>query len=123
MGDPAAVAGTPAGATDARGCAAMFAEFARSASLRAPLYHALAAGIARDLELAALLMQAPPRQRQPVLMFASIHFLLLLGRDDVGLACPLPEPHVHTGDDRSAARAAPLLHPPPCGADGPAGDA
>jgi hypothetical protein len=90
MSDPAAVVGTPAGATDARGCAAMFAEFARSASPRAPLYHAMAAGIARDLELAALLMHAPPRQRQPVLMFASVHFLLLVGRDDVGLRAHYP---------------------------------
>lgn len=68
-------------ATDAAGCAAMFAEFARTASPRAPLYHALADGIARDPDLAALLLQAPPQQRQPVLFFACVHDLLLGGRD------------------------------------------
>lgn len=86
MSDPAAVAG----ATDVRGCANMFAEFARSASPRAPLYAALAAGVARDAELAALLLHAPPRQRQPVLLFASVHFLLLLGRADAGLRAHYP---------------------------------
>ena len=35
----------------------MFAEFARTASPRAPLYHRLAAGIAADPELAGLLLQ------------------------------------------------------------------
>ena len=68
----------------------MFAEFARSASPRAPLYQALATGIADDAALAALLMAAPPRQRQPVLLFASVHYLLLLGRDDAGLRAHYP---------------------------------
>jgi hypothetical protein len=90
MSDPAAIPGTPAGATDVRGCAEMFAEFARSASPRAPLYDAMAAGIARDPALAGLLLHAPLRQRQPVLMFASIHFLLLSGRDDAGLRAHYP---------------------------------
>jgi len=90
MSDPASVAGTPAGATDVRGCADMFAEFARSASPRAPLYHAMATGIARDASLAGLLLHAPPRQRQPVLLFASVHFLLLLGRADDGLRAHYP---------------------------------
>jgi hypothetical protein len=69
---------------------AMFAEFARSASPRAPLYHDLAAGIAADAKLASLLLHAPARQRQPVLLFASIHFLLLLGRTDHGLRAHYP---------------------------------
>ena len=55
----------------------MFAEFARTASPRAPLYQTLAAGIATDPELAGLLLHAPPQQRQPVLLFACIHDLLL----------------------------------------------
>ena len=64
-------------ATDAGGCARMFAEFARSASPRAPLYARLAEGIAADDELAGLLLHAPPTQRQPVLLFACVHDLLL----------------------------------------------
>jgi hypothetical protein len=69
-------------AWDAAGCAAMFAEFARTASPRAPLYQTLAAGIATDPELAGLLLHAPPQQRQPVLLFACVHDLLLRGGDD-----------------------------------------
>jgi hypothetical protein len=86
MADPAAVGGTPPSVSDVRSCAELFAEFARTATPRAPLYAAMAEGIARDAELAALLLHAPPRQRQPVLFFAAVHHLLLLGRDDLGLA-------------------------------------
>ena len=107
MSDPAAVAGAPAGATDVRGCADMFAEFARSASPRAPLYHAMAAGIARDATLAGLLLHAPLRQRQPVLLFASVHFLLLLGRRDHGLRAHYPNltPEPDSSDPMPALRA------------------
>jgi hypothetical protein len=55
----------------------MFAEFARSASPRAPLYTRLSAGIADSESLAGLLLLSPPRQRQPVLLLACIHYLLL----------------------------------------------
>jgi hypothetical protein len=72
----------PSSAVDAAGCAALFAEFARTASRRAPLYQRLAAGIAEDLGLAGLLLPAPPRQRQPVLLFACVHDLLLADGDD-----------------------------------------
>jgi hypothetical protein len=70
-------------ATDAAGCARMFAEFARSASPRAPLYTRLADGIAAHDDLAGLLLLSPPRQRQPVLLLACVHMLLLgpEGRD------------------------------------------
>jgi hypothetical protein len=68
-------------ATDAAGCAQMFAEFARSAASRAPLYSRLSAGVAEDARLAALLLRAPPEQRQPVLLFACVHDLLLDGAD------------------------------------------
>ena len=68
-------------AADAAACARMFAEFARSASPRAPLYARLATGIAADEELAGLLLHSPPRQRQPVLLLACIHALLLEGGD------------------------------------------
>ena len=55
----------------------MFAEFARGASPRAPLYARLAAGIAADESIAGLLLHAPPRQRQPVLFLACVHSILL----------------------------------------------
>ena len=56
--------------------------FAASASdnlPRAPLYAALADGIAHDTDLSRLLLLAPPTQRLPVLLFACIHELLLDG--------------------------------------------
>ena len=58
----------------------MARRFASSASdnlPRAPLYAALADGIARDVNLSRLLLLAPPTQRLPVLLFACIHELLL----------------------------------------------
>ncbi len=57
---------------------------------RAPLYHRLAAGIAADAGLAALL-QRPTVQRQPVLLFACVRALLLAGRPDEGLARFYPD--------------------------------
>ena len=63
-------------------CAHMFAEFGRTAAKRAPLYARLSAGIAADDELAGLLLTAPVTQRQPVLLFACVHALLLDGPDD-----------------------------------------
>ena len=60
----------------------MFAEFAQSASPRAPLYVRVATGIAGDAELSGLLLLAPPTQRQPVLLLACVHALLLAGGDD-----------------------------------------
>jgi len=63
-------------------CALMFAEFGRTATKRAPLYAQLSAGIAADDELASLLLTAPVTQRQPVLLFACVHALLLDGHDD-----------------------------------------
>ena len=67
----------------------MFAEFARTAAARAPLYARMSAGIAADPELAALLLPAPPTQRQPVLLFASVHDLLLAA-DAMGASSRLP---------------------------------
>jgi hypothetical protein len=68
-------------AEDPDTCARMFADFSRTTKSRAPLYARLAAGIARDEQLAALILRAPPEQRQPVLLFACIHDLLLAGFD------------------------------------------
>ncbi len=54
-----------------------FSAFARSAHPRAPLYTALSNLAARDPAIYRLLGQAPPQQRLPVLLFASVHALLL----------------------------------------------
>lgn len=48
---------------------------------RAPLYAALAAGIADDPELFRLLLHAPATQRLPVLLFAATHASLLIDSD------------------------------------------
>jgi hypothetical protein len=60
----------------------MFADFATTTTARAPLYARLSSGIADDAELAGLLGLAPPTQRQPVLLFACVHALLLGDPDD-----------------------------------------
>jgi hypothetical protein len=68
-------------ATDAATCARMFGDFARTTRTRAPLYSRMADGIAGDEALAGLLLFAPPAQRQPVLLFACVHDLLLSRAD------------------------------------------
>jgi hypothetical protein len=90
----------------------LFAEFARTASQRAPLYHRLASGIAADPELAGLLLSAPPMQRQPVLLLACVHDLLLAGRPDHGLARFYPDltPTPDEGDPLPAFRAFVAAH-------------
>lgn len=81
MGDPSGGAPAPPAATTAA-CQEMFGEFARHTASSAPLYSRLAADIAADADLAALLLHAPPLQRQPVLLFAAVHWLLLAEPDD-----------------------------------------
>ena len=89
----------PSSALDAAGCAALFAEFARTASRRTPLYERLATGIAKDPALAGLLLHAPPRQRQPVLLFACVHDLLLAdGEDPLAAFYPTLTTPADTGD-------------------------
>jgi hypothetical protein len=101
----------PSAALDAAGCAALFAEFARTASRRAPLYGRLAAGVAADLELAGLLLHAPPRQRQPVLMFACVQFLLIPAAGDrLAAFYPNLTSPADAGDPMSAFRAFCALH-------------
>lgn len=56
-----------------------FRAFADTAKSRAPLYSALAAVVADDHELVALLEAAPATQHNPVLLFAAVHDLLLRG--------------------------------------------
>jgi hypothetical protein len=64
-------------ALDESALARQFAAFEATAHTRAPLYAALAAGIARDRSLSGLLASAPPTQRMPVLLLAAVHDLLL----------------------------------------------
>ena len=90
MRQPGSPLGVPAAATDVTGCALMFAEFARTASPRAPLYERMARGIAAEPGLAGLLLHAPLLQRQPVLLLACIHALLLDGHGDHPLASYYP---------------------------------
>ncbi|MDF2732114.1 MAG: hypothetical protein K0S92_745 [Desertimonas sp.] len=84
-------------------CQQLFADFAKTSD--APLYADLAAGIAEDPQLAGLLLGAPPSQRLPVLLFASVHWLLLgdpaapLARFYPNLPLPLEVP----GAGRTAA--------------------
>lgn len=54
-----------------------FRAFARTADGRAPLYGMLAAAVADDPDLLALLDPAPVEQAIPVLLFAAVHDLLL----------------------------------------------
>lgn len=63
-------------------CQEQFAEFARTVGRDTPLYGALASAIAGDRALAGLLLAAPVAQRQPVLLFACVHSLLLRDLDD-----------------------------------------
>lgn len=60
---------------------AAFRGFAATARQTAPLYAHLSLAIARDPRLAELLAAAPQTQRNPVLLFAAIHLLLLAGDD------------------------------------------
>jgi hypothetical protein len=69
--------GTAILAVDAEGCARMFAQFASTVETRAPLYGRLAMALADAPDVAGLLLQAPLTQRQPVLLLASVHELLL----------------------------------------------
>jgi hypothetical protein len=57
-----------------------FAAFASDHEARAPLYARLARYAASHAEIAALLLQAPPTQRTPVLLFAAVHDLRLAGK-------------------------------------------
>ena len=54
-----------------------FREAGDTSATRAPLYAALATGVAADPALFRLLFHAPEHQRLPVLLFACVHALLL----------------------------------------------
>jgi hypothetical protein len=84
----------------------MFADFAETTASRAPLYSRLSAGVAGDDQLAALLLRAPPEQRQPVLLFACVHDLLLAGADgDLARYYPNLTPRPAQDDPLAALRA------------------
>jgi hypothetical protein len=94
------------GGPDIAACRRMFRDFGRHSASTAPLYATLAAGIADDPELAAFLLLAPPEQRQPVLLFACVHWLVIhepdseLGRHYPNLHRHAPNhggPNLHRG--------------------------
>lgn len=58
---------------------AMFRAFAQSCMPRAPLYARLAAGVADDPELVALMLAAPREQHNPTLLLCAVHDLVLRG--------------------------------------------
>ena len=66
---------SPGDAAAIRDCQALFANFAQT--VRRPPVRPLAAGVAEDATSPALLLAAPQPQRLPVLLFASVHWLLL----------------------------------------------
>ena len=65
--------------SDAHALAHNFRVFADADCTSEPLYAALSHAIANDDAILELLMQAPYRQRRPVLLFAAVHDLLLGG--------------------------------------------
>jgi hypothetical protein len=60
-----------------------FEHFARTARDSSPLYEHLARRIATDSQLLALTAHVRPRQLQPNLLFAAVHYLLLNGAQSV----------------------------------------
>lgn len=57
-----------------------FASFVAEATAEgSPLYARISAGLARDSRSAGLLLEAPPDQRRPNLLFAAVHHLMLSG--------------------------------------------
>lgn len=58
-----------------------FRVFAEADCPNEPLYAALAEGIAEQPAILAMVLEAPYAQRRPVLLFASVHDLLLEGAD------------------------------------------
>jgi hypothetical protein len=71
-----------------------FEEWAKDFGRVAPMYAGLARGIAGDPELLALLAEAPEEQQLPVLLFASVHSLVLAEPE---LAAAAFYPSVHAG--------------------------
>jgi hypothetical protein len=94
-------------ALEVAACRKQFADFARQTSNGTPFYSRIAAGIAADPDLAALLTIAPEQQRLPVLLLACVHSLVL-DEPDSELAAFYPNlagPTVVVGDPMPALRA------------------
>jgi hypothetical protein len=80
-------------ATDpADGLSGRFADFAQAFTTGAPLYSCFADRTAREPEILELMSRAAPMQRIPVLLFASVHYLLL-EKSDHPLALHYPNLH------------------------------
>lgn len=69
------------GGYEVEACQKLFADFSRQTAAGTPLYSTLTAGIAKDRQLAGLLLAASPTQRLPVLLLACVHRLLLEAPD------------------------------------------
>ena len=77
-----------------------FADFAQAFAMGAPLYSCFADRTAREPEILELMSQAAPMQRIPVLLFASVHYLLL-DQPDHPLALHYPNFHPKTKKEPS----------------------
>lgn len=84
--------------------AARFSDFADAFVKGAPLYSRLARRVSEDDRVLDLMSAAPPTQRIPVLLFASVHYLLLDDRRH-RLAAHYP----NLADGRAAGEAADLF--------------
>ena len=78
-----------------------FLSFSRAFRNAAPLYSRLAARVARESDVLDIMTSAEPAQRIPVLLFASVHFLLL-NETDQDLAPHYPNLRVETTSDHDA---------------------
>jgi hypothetical protein len=90
-----------------------FLRFSESARRRSPLYGRLAAAAADDTAVMSLLDPTPlDEQRQPVLLLAAVHHLLLGGFEDAAVRrfYPTLSPNADPGDAWPAFRAFALDH-------------
>lgn len=87
------IAASPFDATDVDGVRGQFGRFADATRAVAPTYARLSAEVADDPDIARIVLAAPPTQRNPVLLFAAVHWLLLGGLDH-----PLAAHYATVGD-------------------------
>ncbi len=66
---------------------ARFEHFAKTSTRHTPLYAAISRRVAREADVAGLLLHAEAGQRIPVLLLAAVHDLLLSGLDHPLAAC------------------------------------
>lgn len=77
--DPATDTPAPFDATDVDDVRGHFRRFADGTRDVAPTYARLSRAVAGDPDIARIVLAAPPTQRNPVLLFAAVHWLLLRG--------------------------------------------